>query len=64
MAKERARITFEVDPKLSAVLAGWAEEEGRTLSNLVRRLLSGIADKRMAAQETAARRPSQKQLSA
>ena len=64
MAKERARITFEVDPKLSAFLAGWAEEEGRTLSNLVRRLLSGIADKRMAAQETAARRPSQKQLSA
>ena len=41
MAKEqvdRSRITFEVDPELSAFLAGWAQEEGRTLSNLVRGL--------------------------
>jgi hypothetical protein len=43
---DRSRITFELDPELSAFLAGWAQEEGRTLSNLVRRLLSGIADKR------------------
>ena len=49
MAKERverSRITFEVDPPVRAFLEGWAQEEGRPLSNLVRRLLSGIADKR------------------
>jgi hypothetical protein len=52
MAKERVhreRITFEVDPKVKAFLDSWAQEEGRGLSNLLRRLLSAIADKRMAA---------------
>jgi hypothetical protein len=46
---DRSRITIEVDPKVKAFLEGWAQEEGRGLSNLLRRLLSGIADKRMAA---------------
>ena len=51
MAKrvDRSRITIEVDPEVKAFLEGWAREEGRGLSNLLRRLLSGIADKRMAA---------------
>jgi hypothetical protein len=46
---DRSRITFEVDPAVRAFLEGWAKEEQRPLSNLVRRLISGIADKRMAA---------------
>jgi len=52
MAKQRvqrSKITIEVDPKVRALLEGWAQEEGRGLSNLLRRLLTGIADKRMAA---------------
>jgi hypothetical protein len=52
MAKERverSRITFEVDPHVRAFLQGWAQEEGRGLSNLLRRLVSGIAGERMAA---------------
>jgi len=51
MAKrvDRSRITIEVDPEVKTFLEGWAREEGRGLSNLLRRLLSGIADKRMAA---------------
>jgi hypothetical protein len=54
MTKERVhreRITFEVDPKVGAFLKQWAQEEGRGLSNLLRRLLSAIADKRMAARD-------------
>jgi hypothetical protein len=45
----RSRITIEVDPKVKAFWEGEAQEEGRGLSNLLGRLLSGIADKRMAA---------------
>jgi hypothetical protein len=54
MAKERTprtRITVEVDPKVDAFLKQWAREEGRGLSNLLRRVLSAIADKRMAARD-------------
>ena len=45
------RITVEVDPKLDAFLKQWAREEGRGLSNLLRRLVTAIVDKRMAASE-------------
>jgi hypothetical protein len=44
MAKERvirSRITIEVDPKVRVFLEGWAKEEGRPLSNFLRRILSG-----------------------
>jgi hypothetical protein len=57
MAKERThrtRITVEVDPKVDAFLKQWAREEGRGLSNLLRRVLSAIADKRMAARDALA----------
>jgi hypothetical protein len=47
----RTRITVEVDPKVDAVFKQWARDEGRGLSNLLRRLLSAIADKRMAARD-------------
>jgi hypothetical protein len=46
---DRSRITIEVDPKVKEFWERRAEEEGRGLSNLLRRLLSGIADKGMAA---------------
>ena len=52
MAKQRvqrSKITIELDPAVRRFLEGWAQEEGRGLSNLLRRLLSAIADKRMAA---------------
>jgi hypothetical protein len=58
MVKEkvhRERITIEVDPDVRAFLAGWAQEEGRPLSNLLRRVLSSIADERAAAREQQAR---------
>jgi hypothetical protein len=42
----RARITFETDPALSAFLINWAREEDRTLSALVRRVLTKVADER------------------
>jgi hypothetical protein len=59
MTKKRAhmaRITFEVTPGLSAFLNGWAREEGRTLSGLVRHVLTGIADEKMAARNATYRR--------
>ena len=42
----RARITFETDPALSAFLINWAREEDRTLSALVRRVLTKVVDER------------------
>jgi hypothetical protein len=67
MAKERAirsRITIEVDPVIQQEIAQWAVSEGRPVSNLLRRVLSEIIDRRMAAQGTATRRPIPKQLTA
>jgi hypothetical protein len=46
---DRSRITIEIDPKVKEFFEGLAQDEGRGLSNLLRRLLTGIADKRMAA---------------
>jgi hypothetical protein len=67
MAKERvirSRITIEVDPVTQHKIAQWAVSEGRPVSNLLRRVLSEIVDRRTAAGETAARGPIQKQLTA
>jgi len=52
----RARITFETDPALSAFLADWARQEGRTLSGLIRRVLTRVADERLAAHNATFRR--------
>ena len=52
MAKQRvqrSKITIELDPAVRRFWEGLAQEEGRGLSNLLRRLLTGIADKRQAA---------------
>jgi hypothetical protein len=46
MAKERVRIAFECDAEEKAFLERLAQEQGRTLSNLVRRLLSEVVDER------------------
>ena len=46
---QRARIMVELDPKVKAFWEGEAQEEGRGVSNLLRRLLTAIADKRQAA---------------
>jgi hypothetical protein len=56
MTKKRAqmaRITLEVTPALSAFLTTWAREEGRTMSGLLRHVLTGVADERMAARNAA-----------
>ena len=50
MTKKRAhmaRITFEVTPGLSAFLTTWAREEGRSMSGLLRHVLTGIADEKI-----------------
>jgi hypothetical protein len=64
--RERTRITIEVDPQVRDEIAEWANAEGRKVSNLVRRVLSEIIDRRVTAREAAARRrlPIQKQLTA
>jgi hypothetical protein len=59
MTKKRAhmaRITFEVTPGLSAFLTTWAREEGRSMSGLLRHVLTGIADEKMAARNATHRR--------
>jgi hypothetical protein len=58
----RSRITIEVDPVIQQKIEQWARSEGRPISNLLRRVLSEIVDRRAAAGEVAASRP--KQLSA
>ena len=64
--RDQARIAFLLDPHLRQEIEQWAVLEGRTISNLLRRVLSEAVDQRMAARGAAARRrlPIQKQLTA
>ena len=59
----RTRITIEVAPEVESEIADWAAAEGRGVSNLLRRVLTDIVDRRVTAREAAARRrlPIQKQ---
>jgi hypothetical protein len=38
MAAKREKLTVEVEPDLRVALARWADEEGRPLGNLLRRI--------------------------
>jgi hypothetical protein len=38
----RERLTVEVEPDVRASLAQWADEEGRPIGNLVRRVLTNV----------------------
>ena len=38
MAANREKLTLEVEPDLRVALARWADEEGRPLGNLLRRI--------------------------
>jgi hypothetical protein len=42
----RERLTVEVEPEVRAELVEWADEEGRPLGNLVRRLLAHVVSER------------------
>ena len=61
---QRERISVELGPDLRQEIARWAVSERRTVSNLLRNLLTDAVNDRMAAQGTAARRPIQKHLTA
>ena len=56
------KATVLLDPDVYEAFVEWAKEDQRPFGNLLRRLLSGIADERMAAKSrrTAARGPIQK----
>jgi hypothetical protein len=62
-ARVRSRITIEVAPDVRDKIAEWAVSEGRGVSNLLRRVLSDVVNKRMAARsrEAVANTPVQKQ---
>jgi CopG-like RHH_1 or ribbon-helix-helix domain, RHH_5 len=67
MAKFRVReerITITLGRSLRQEIAQWAVSERRTVSNLVRGLLSDLVDERMTTRGTAASRPIQRQLTA
>ncbi len=38
----RERLTVEVEPDVRASLAQWADEEGRPIGNLIRRVLRTV----------------------
>jgi|GraSoiStandDraft_57_1057295.scaffolds.fasta_scaffold165001_3 CopG-like RHH_1 or ribbon-helix-helix domain, RHH_5 len=50
---KREKLTIEFTPDLRDVLTRWAAEEGRTLSNLVRRLVVQGVERRCASGEDA-----------
>jgi hypothetical protein len=55
----RSRITIEVDPVIQQKIEQWAQSEGRPISNLLRRVLSEIVERRTTARDAAASRPKQ-----
>jgi len=59
----RERITVEVNRDLRQEIARWAVSERRTVSNLLRGVLSDVVNERIA-RGAAARGPIQKQLTA
>jgi len=40
MARQREKLTVEIEPDLRESLARWAEEEGRPVGNLLRRIVA------------------------
>jgi hypothetical protein len=38
----RERLTVEVEPEVRAELVEWADEEGRPVGNLIRRVLGNV----------------------
>ena len=59
--RDQARIALLLDPNLRQEIEQWAVLEGRTISNLLRRVLSEAVDQRMAARAAGRRLPIQKQ---
>lgn len=46
MPTQKATVYFTCQPEIKAVLQEWADEEGRSLSNLVERIvLAALAEK-------------------
>jgi predicted DNA-binding protein len=43
---QRERLTVQVEPEVREVLAKWADEEGRPVGNLVRRIVERAIETR------------------
>lgn len=52
VAKRTRKITFTCTPKLREDLKEWANKEGRTMSNLVERIVSMAINERKNAKKT------------
>jgi hypothetical protein len=52
MARRYERLTVEIEPEVRESLARWAQEEGRPVGNLLRRIVAAAVAHR--AQQTAA----------
>jgi predicted DNA-binding protein len=44
--KQRERLSVQVEPEVREVLAKWADEEGRPVGNLVRRIVERAIETR------------------
>jgi hypothetical protein len=49
--KQRERLTFEMEPETKTILETWAQEEDRSISSLLRRIVEKAAQERRAAAE-------------